>query len=103
MHIFKNTQFDFLRWRWYATSMSALVIAAEFDGPPSVEQVRNALTQHYPGGAQNTVVAEFGDPSQRRVIIRVAQAGQEEGGELSPEAEKVENALKQANIGNFSL
>ena len=127
MHIFKNTKFDFLRWRWYAMGVSALIITAglvafakkgiplgvefaggtaiivQFDGPPSIEQVRNALAQHYPGGAQNTVVAEFGDPSQRRVIIRVPQAGQEEGSALSSEAEKVENALKQGNIGNFTL
>ena len=127
MHIFKNTKFDFLRWRWHAMAVSALIIAVgiaafatkgiplgvefaggtaiivQFDGPTSIEQVRNALAQHYPGGAQNTVVAEFGDPSQRRVIIRVPEAGQEEGSALSSEAEKVESALKQANTGTFAL
>ena len=28
MHIFKNPNFDFLRWRWYAMALSAVVIAA---------------------------------------------------------------------------
>lgn len=127
MHIFKNTNFDFLRWRWYAMGLSALIIAvgivalatkgivlgvefaggtaviAQFDGPTSIEQVRNALAQHYPGGAQNTVVAEFGNASDRRVMIRVPQAGEEQGTALTAEAEKVESALKQANIGTFSI
>lgn len=127
MHIFKNTTFDFLRWRWYAMAFSGLIVAAgvvafmtkgivlgvefgggtaviaQFDGPTSIEQVRSALAQHYPGGAQNTVVAEFGDPSQRRVMIRVPQAGEEQGTALTAEAEKVEAALKQANVGAFSI
>lgn len=127
MHIFKNTNFDFLQWRWYAMGLSGLIIGvgivalvtkgivlgvefaggtaiiAQFDGPTSIEQVRNALAQHYPGGAQNTVVAEFGNPSERRVMIRVPQAGEEQGTALTAEAEKVESALKQANIGTFSI
>ncbi len=127
MHIFKNTNYDFLRWRWYAMGLSALIILvglvafakkgivlgvefaggssviAQFDGPVSVEQVRGALAQHYPGGAQNTVVAEFGDPSQHRVMIRVPHAGEEQGAALTVEAEKVENALKQGNVGNFTI
>ena len=127
MHIFKNTKVDFLRWRWYAMGLSALIIVvgigalvtkgivlgvefaggtaiiAQFDGPTSIEQVRNALAQHYPGGAQNTVVAEFGNPSERRVMIRVPQAGEEQGTALTAEAEKVESALKQGNVGNFSI
>jgi hypothetical protein len=28
MHIFKNTDFDFLKWRWYAMGLSALIILA---------------------------------------------------------------------------
>jgi preprotein translocase subunit SecF len=127
MHIFKNTNFDFLRWRWYAMGLSALIIlagvvafvqkgivlgvefgggtaiVAQFDSQPSIEQVRNALAQYYPGGAQNTVVAEFGNPSERRVMIRVPQAGEEQGAALTVEAEKVEAALKQANVGNFTI
>ena len=127
MHIFKNTDFDFLKWRWYAMGLSALIIlagvvafvkkgivlgvefgggtaiVAQFDNQPSIEQVRNALGQYYPGGAQNTIVAEFGNPSERRVMIRVPQAGEEQGSALTVEAEKVESALKQANVGNFTI
>src|SRR5262249_39497303 len=125
MHIFKNTTYDFLRWRWYAIGVSWLVIIAgaalfatwgiplgiefaggtsvviRFDQTPSVQQIRSALDRHYPGGGQNTVVQLFGDASQRQVMIRVPQVGAESGAALSSEAEQVEAALKQGNVGNF--
>ena len=28
MHIFKNTHFDFLRWRWHAIGLSWVIIIA---------------------------------------------------------------------------
>src|SRR5262245_6352663 len=125
MHIFKNTTYDFLRWRWHAIGLSWVVIIAgavmfmtkgiplgiefaggtsvvvRFDQTPSVQQIRSALDRHYPGGGQNTVVQLFGDASQRQVMIRVPQVGAESGASLSSEAEQVEAALKQGNVGNF--
>src|SRR5438309_2496941 len=95
MHIFKNTNYDFLRWRWHAIALSWIIIIAgvltiatkgipkgvEFAGgtvvyvdfaqPTSVEQVRAALDKNFPGGGQNAVVQAISDPSQRRVMIRV--------------------------------
>ena len=74
MHIFKNTKFDFLRWRWHAIALSWVVILAglaviftkgiplgiefaggtqviaQFDNAPSVEAVRSALQRSFPGG-----------------------------------------------------
>jgi len=71
MHIFTDTNFDFLKWRWYAIALSWLIIIAgavvlltrgiplgiEFAGGTSVivqfekdvsdEQVRSALAQNY--------------------------------------------------------
>ena len=82
MHIFKNTNFDFLRWRWHAIALSwAIIIAGivtlatkgipkgvefaggtvlieKFDQSVSVQQVREALDRNYPGGGQNTVVQD---------------------------------------------
>ncbi len=74
MHIFKDTHFDFLRWRWHAIILSWIIIIAgivtlmtkgiplgiefaggtavilEFDQTPSVQQVRSALDKSFPGG-----------------------------------------------------
>jgi preprotein translocase subunit SecF len=127
MHIFKNTTFDFLRWRWHAIGLSWVIIIAgivtlatkgipkgvEFAGGTvviekwpdqavSVQQVRDALDKNYPGGGQNTVVQAFGDPSLRMVMIRVPQVGSEAGSSLTVEAQKVEEALDKANLGKRS-
>ena len=88
MHIFKNTNYDFLRWRWHAIALSWIVIIAgiitfatrgiplgiefaggtviiaEFDQVPSVEQVHRAMDKSFPGGGQNVVVQSYGDPAQ---------------------------------------
>jgi preprotein translocase subunit SecF len=127
MHIFKHPNYNFLRWRWYAIALSSLIIlagagvimtrgiplgiefaggtavVAQFDQPVSIEQIRNALQQNFPGGAENTVVQQYGDPSQRQVMIRVPQVGEESGGALSTTADQVESALKKANVGNVSI
>jgi preprotein translocase subunit SecF len=127
MHIFKNTRYDFLHWRWHAIALSWVVIlagvvtlatrgiplgvefaggtsiVAQFDQTPSVQQVRSALDRHYPGGGQNTVVQMYGDPSQRQVMIRVPQVGAEAGASLSTAAQQVEAALQQGSVGNFKI
>jgi preprotein translocase subunit SecF len=124
MHIFKNTDIDFLRWRWHAIALSWIIIIVgvitiatkgipkgvefaggtvvieKFDRMPSVQQVREALDRNYPGGGQNTVVQSYGDPSLNMVMIRVPQVGSESGASLSSEAAKVEDALNKANLGN---
>jgi preprotein translocase subunit SecF len=123
MHIFKNTTFDFLRWRWHAIGLSWVIIIAgvitlatkgipkgvEFAGGTvvieryaqavSVEQVRQALDKNYPGGGQNTVVQAYGNPAANMVLIRVPQVGAEAGSSLTVEAQKVEDALDKAGLG----
>jgi preprotein translocase subunit SecF len=125
MHIFKNANYDFLRWRWHAIAASWVIILVgvitiatkgipkgvefaggtvvieQFDQAVSVQQVREALDRNYPGGGQNTVVQTYGDPSARQVMIRVPQVGTESGGALSNEAQHVEEALRKSNLGNF--
>jgi len=124
MHIFKHTNIDFLRWRWQAIAMSWVVIIAgvitiatkgipkgvefaggtvvieRFDRAVSVQEIREALDRNYPGGGQNTVVQSTGDPAAHMVMIRVPQVGAESGASLSSEAQKVEDALNKANLGN---
>src|SRR5204862_927344 len=116
MHIFKNTTYDFLRWRFHAIALSWIIIIAglitiatkgiprgvefaggtvvveQFEQPTSVQQVRSVLDRFFPGGGQNAVVQAYGDPSQRQVMIRVPHAGAEAGTSLSASAPHGEEA-----------
>jgi preprotein translocase subunit SecF len=122
MQIFKHTNYDFLRWRWHAVAVSWVIILAgaaviftkgiprgiefaggtvvisRFDQEPSVQQVRAALDQTF--GGQNVIVQTYGEPSQRQIMVRVPEVGDESGASLSSGAEKVQQALREANLGN---
>lgn len=121
MNILKNPNFDFLGWRWHAVGLSWLIILAgiftiatkgiprglefvggtavisQFDQMPSIQQVRAALDK---GFGQNAVVQAYGDPSLRQVMVRVPDVGAESGASLASAAQKVEEALRAANLGN---
>jgi preprotein translocase subunit SecF len=125
MHIFKNTDYDFLRWRFHAIALSWIIISAglitlatkgiprgvefaggtvvveQFEQPTSVQQVRSVLDRFFPGGGQNAVVQAYGDPSQRQVMVRVPQVGAEAGTSLSTTAQQVEDALRKGNLSGF--
>src|SRR5262245_21556920 len=122
MHIFTNPNYNFLRWRWHAVALSWVVILAglfviytrglpkgiefaggtsvimQFDQTPSVDSVRMALNQNYPGGGQDAVVQTYGDPSLRQVMVRVPQVGAEQGASLSSQAQAIEAALQKAGL-----
>jgi preprotein translocase subunit SecF len=126
MHIFKDTHYDFLRWRWHAIALSWVIILAgvfaiwkegipkgvefaggtvvvnKFDNPVSVQQVRQALDRNFPGGGQNVIVQSYGEPSQNQVMIRIPSIGAEQGQSLSVVAQQANEALKKGNIGNFT-
>jgi preprotein translocase subunit SecF len=126
MHIFKNTNYDFLRWRWHAIALSWVIIIAgvlviwrngipkgvefaggtvvinKFDTPASVQQVREALDRNFPGGGQNVIVQAYGEPEQNQVMIRVPSIGAEQGQSLSIVAQQANDALKKGNLGNFT-
>src|SRR3954471_12074432 len=125
MHIFKNTNFDFLRWRWHAIALSWVIIIGgfvmymskgiplgiefaggtavivQFEQPTSVQQVRSALDKSFPGGGENVIVQSFGDPSTRQVMIRVPHVGAEKGSELSQTKQQVIDALNKGGVGAF--
>jgi preprotein translocase subunit SecF len=127
MHIFHNTTFDFLRWRWHAIVLSWVIIIggivvgltrgvplglefaggtqiiAQFDKTPSIESVRQALDRNYPAGGENVVVQAYGDSSQREVMIRVPQVGGAGGTALSTTRSAVEAALRAGGLGNFAV
>ena len=127
MHIFKNTHYNFLRWRWHALALSWVIILAgifvlvtkgipkgvefaggtvvvtEFAQPTSVEQVRTALDRNFPGGGQNILVQAYGDASRNQIRVRVPSIGGETGQALSATREGVVAALRKSGIGEFKM
>jgi preprotein translocase subunit SecF len=127
MHIFKDTHYDFLRWRWHAIILSwviiiagvatlatkgiprgvefagGTVVIAKFEQPVSVQQVRTALDRNLAGGGQYVVVQAFGTPSSNQVMVRTPQLSGESGTELSKQKDAVVTALQKGNIGTFTV
>ena len=90
MQIFKNPNYDFVRWRWHAIALSLIIILAgafnvcthglplgvdfaggtivilKFDQNPTPERVRTALAQLPAGG--DAIVQQYGDPANRDVL-----------------------------------
>ena len=125
MQIFKNPNYDFVQWRWYALGLSLVVILAgalniwknglqlgvdfeggtivivKFDQVPPLERIRGTLAANMPGGG-DAIVQQYGDPANRDVLIRVRRTGAETGSDLSREAEAVMAALRKGNLGKFN-
>ena len=121
MHIFKNTNYDFLKYRWPAIALSwvliligvfaiwtkgipkgvefagGTVVITQFDQPVSVQQVRAALDKVFPGG--DTQVQAYGDPALHQVMVRVPHVGEEQGTSLSRTQEQITGALRQSGLG----
>ena len=126
MHIFKDTHYDFLRWRWQAIALSWIVIVSgivvfmtkgiplgiefaggtavivKFEQPVTVQQVRAAMDKSFPGGGQNVIVQTFDDPAKRQMMIRVPHVGAESGTSLSTTKQQVVDALTKGQVGAFS-
>jgi preprotein translocase SecF subunit len=71
------------------------VVIEQFEQPVSVEQVRAALEQNF---GQDLIINVFGDPSQRQMMIRVPQVGEESGASLGETAAAIDKALASANL-----
>ncbi len=124
MPIFKNPNFDFLKWRWPAVAFSCLVIAGgaamaalqgglslgidfsggtnvivQFDEPVTEGEVRAAVG----GVVDESVVQQYGDPDSNEILIRLPQSGPEVGTSLEEGANAVVAALEQSAVGGFTV
>ena len=125
MQIFKNANYDFIRWRWHALVLSSVVIIGglalslarnglplgidftggtilvlRFEQPVSDAAVRNAI-EVLPG---EKVVQQYGDPAQHEILIRFPQThNQEQGFGLEASSRQAITALEQAKIGKFEV
>ena len=122
MKIFKNPNYDFVRWTWHALAISWVIILAgglyiwkngiplgvEFSGgtivimrfeqEPDLDKIRASL----PGGGANAVVQTYGPPAAKQVMIRVPDAGAESGASLSAAADGVIASINGAGLGPIS-
>lgn len=124
MAIFDNATYDFIKWRWHALALSALIIVAgigygvtkgvplgidfsggtivvvKFEQPTSVDQVRTALAATMTG---ENVIQSYGDEANHEILIRLPQLTTEEGAALEQNAKAVVGAITQANLGKFEV
>ena len=123
MALFENANYDFIKWRWHAIALSAIVIIAgfaygfqrgiplgidfsggtilvvKFEQPVTDDQVRGAIASVT---AEN-VIQTYGDPAQNQKLIRIPQLVAEVGGALDQNARAVVDGLTKANIGKFEV
>jgi preprotein translocase subunit SecF len=124
MQIFTNANFNFIRWRWHALAVSALIIIAgfvsiatrglplgidfsggtfvvvQFDEPVTVAQVRDAVAS-LPG---DEVVQQFDDPGRNQISVRLARVeSTNEADSLAQGSEQVAAALKSAGLPMFAI
>jgi preprotein translocase subunit SecF len=124
MAIFSNPNYDFIKWRWHAIALSAIVIIAglgygitrgiplgidfsggtivvvKFDQPTTVDQVRGALAT---GMSGENVIQSYGDPANNEILIRVPQLVEEEGVALEQNARAIVDSITKANLGKFEV
>ena len=124
MPIFKNPNFDFLKWRWPAVGLSVVIIVAgavavtmqgglalgidfsggtivilQFDSHVTEEVVRGAIS----GIANENVVQQYGPADANELLIRLPQGGPEEGASLEEGANALVAALERSSVGGFSV
>ena len=124
MALFENANYDFIKWRWHAIALSLAVIIAgfayaavkgvplgidfsggtliivQFDQPTTEAQVRDAVAS-LPG---EEVVQQYGDASERRLLIRLPQVESAvEGNSLEQGSAAVEQALMKAGLSNPTI
>jgi preprotein translocase subunit SecF len=123
MRILANTNFNFIRWRWHAIVLSIAVIATgvvtmrtrgglalgvdftggtlvqlQFAKPTGEEVVRNALQ-----GLGDVSVQRVGAAGENQLMVRLPlQSGSEGTTNLDADAKRVDEALRAANVGEFT-
>lgn len=124
MRLFENANYDFIKWRWHALVLSAVVVlgglgamvakggmplgidfsggtivVAKFEQPVADDAVRRALDA-VPG---EKVIQSYGDAADNAVLIRLPQLAQEEGTSLEQGARAVVQALTGAGLPKFEI
>ena len=127
MQIFKTPNYNFIRWRWHALALSAVVLLAglglviargglslgvDFSGGtivvikfmqpvPEPEDVVRRAIQGIPG---DKVVQQYGVPTDSEILIRLPQTQQtEQGASLEEGANRVFRALQDAKVPKFEV
>jgi preprotein translocase SecF subunit len=124
MRIFKNTNYNFIRWRWHALIASVVIIWAgvgtiflrggvpmgiefrggaavvvQFDKPVTDDEVRHAIEPI----SRDVQVQDYKGSGPNQVLIRIPMAeGAAENQMLDTGATQIEDALKAANLGAIS-
>jgi preprotein translocase subunit SecF len=125
MQILSNTNYNFIRWRWYALALSAIVIAAgvavivsrgglplgidfsggtivvvKFDQAVTEQQVRAAVDPI----AGDEVVQQYGDADDNEWLIRLAQIETaEQGASLERGSLQILDALTKAGLPSYEI
>ena len=126
MRIFANANYNFIKWRWHALILSVVliwagvatiflrgglpvgidfsggtVVVAEFEKPTGDDVVRKALG---PEGNEAVVQRYGSDPAKNDIMVRLpVMKGSELDTNLDDGANKIEQTLRAANIGNFTI
>ena len=122
MDIIKNPHFNFIRWRWHAVALSAVVIIAgvvtiatkglplgidfsggtlvvvKFEQSVAEDGVRSALGSI----AGDKVIQPYGDAADNEWLIRLPLESEVEGA-LEARANAIIGALQSANLGKFEV
>jgi preprotein translocase SecF subunit len=124
MQLFKNANYNFVRWRWHAAIASALVVLVgigviavrglplgiDFSGgtivvvrftEPVTEDVVRRAVDSIPG---DKVVQRYGDTDGREKLIRLPQTVDvEEGAVLEEGAVQIVGLLRQSDLPQFEV
>jgi preprotein translocase subunit SecF len=123
MQMFTNANYNFIRWRWHALALSAVIVSAgaigiatrgmplgidfsggtqlivKFEEQVTLDRVRDAVAS-LPG---DEVVQQFDAAETRQVLIRLQQSGVEEGASLEQTSKEVQEALARAGLPKFEM
>jgi preprotein translocase subunit SecF len=125
MALFQNANYDFIKWRWHAIAVSAVIIIAgfayaatrgvplgidfsggtivvvQFQRPVTDDEVRNAIVASVPG---EHVIQAYGEPSANQKQIRLPMTeGSEQGVSLEAGSRAIVDALDKAGLRPFQV
>ena len=125
MALFENANYDFIKWRWHAIALSAVVIIAGLAyGVPARHAARHRLLGRHDRrrqvraaghatircagagrvGAGEHVIQTYGDAAQNQKLIRLPQlVAAKRARALDQNARAVVDALTKANLGKFEV